>query len=462
MQDERTQRLREAPIGKLLLHYGTPAVVGTLVTALYNLVDRIFIGQTEGAYAMAGLALTFPILILLQAFGMLIGTGASTRISILLGQQDIEGAKRILGNAIILTLIFSIPVAVFALLYLDEMLKLFGGSSQTIPFAYRYLVITIPGNIFSVLAMGYNAMMRASGYPQKAMYTMLIGAVLNTILDYIFIYQLGWGIEGAAWATVVAMLVSACFVMWHFVDKRSLVHFERHNIHLSLGSMGAILSIGISPFAVQLLGSVSNALINRGFVASASSLEEADMAIGALGIINSYVMLCFFIMVGIAQATQPIIGYNHGAGQHTRVYRTVLIAGTVSGLIGLIFTIVGQVFAEPIVALFTSDEALQLASIQAIRFCLYALIFVGTQIIATQFFQSIGHARKSFWLSISRQALFLIPLLLTLPHLIGINGVWVSLPIADTLSGLLGLVLVAYYFRKMGIDPQGERTRSMS
>ncbi len=451
MQDERTYKLEYAPIPKLLVHYGTPAIVGTLVTALYNLVDRIFIGQSEGAYAMAGLALTFPMLILLQAFGMLIGMGASTRISILLGQKDVEGAKRILGNAIILTALLSIPVALLALLFLDELLMLFGGSENTIPFAYRYLYITIPGNVFTVLAMSYNAMMRASGYPRKSMYTMLIGAVVNTFLDYIFIYHLGWGIEGAAWATVVAMFVSACFVMWHFFDRKSLVHFDRKHIRFSWQSMMAILSIGISPFTVQLLGSASNALINRGFVLSAASQAEADMAIGALGVINSYVMICFFIMLGIAQATQPIVGYNHGAGRPERVYRTVLVAGTVSGLLGLLFSIFGQIFVEPIVALFTSDTTLQIASKHGVRLAIHALCFVGTQIVATQFFQSIGHARKSFWLSISRQALFLIPSLLILPRLIGLDGVWLSLPIADASSGLMGIVLVVYYFRQIGL-----------
>lgn len=448
MQDARTQMLAEAPLPKLLVHYAVPAVVGTLVTALYNVVDRIFIGQSEGAYAMAGLALTFPILIFLQAFGMLVGTGASTQISILLGRQDRDGAKRILGSAIILTLSLSLSVAGFCMLYLDELLRLFGGSDESIPFAREYLMVTIPGNIFSVIAMSYNAMMRASGYPQKAMYTMLIGAVVNTLLDYIFIIQCGWGIAGAAWATLIAMLVSAAFVMSHFVDKRSLVHFERRHIRFSWQEMRQILAVGISPFAVQLLGAASNGLINRGFVNSATSTHEADMAIGALGVVNSYVMVCFFVMIGIAQAMQPIVGYNHGAGNHGRVFKTTLMAASACAGLGLAFTILAQLCRLPIVALFTQDAGLQAASLNALGLCTYAFVFVGTQIIATQFFQSIGHARKSFWLSISRQALFLIPLLLVMPEYLGIDGVWLSLPISDALAGVLGLGLVAYHFRQ--------------
>lgn len=447
-QDARSLRLGQAPLGSLLWHYALPAVVGTLVIALYNLVDRIFIGQTEGAYAMAGLTLTFPVLIFLQAFGMLIGSGAAARISILLGRQDLQGAKIILGNAIILSCTLSLTMSGLVYLFLDDLLCFFGGSSESIPYAHRYLAIIIPGNILSVLSMSYNAIMRASGYPRKAMYTMLIGAVVNTLLDYLFIYGWGWGIEGAAWATIIAMFASACFVMYHFFNKRSLVHFEWAYIRPCRQAMRAILSIGLSPFTVQMLGAISSVLINRRFVSYAPSTHDADMAISALGVINSYVMIGFFVMIGFAQAMQPIVGYNYGSGQHGRVLRATLMSGGICAGLGLSMTFGGYFLKEHIIALFTQDTSLHEASLKAFDLCIYSFTLVGTQIIATQFFQSIGYVRTSFVLSIARQAFFLIPLIIFLPECLGLDGVWLSLPISDALSGLMGLIFFAHYFRQ--------------
>ncbi len=452
-REERTYQLEHASIRKLLLHYTTPAVVGTMVSALYNVVDRIFIGQSVGDYGIAGLALTFPILIFLQAFGMLVGTGAATRVSILLGEHNTDGAERILGNAIILTVVLQLATIIPALIWLEPILELFGGSPRTIPYATEYLYIAIPGNIFAAIAMSYNAVMRASGYPQKAMYTMLIGAVLNTILDALFIYGFGWGIAGAAWATVISMLVSAVFVMHHFFQESSLVRFRRRNLQVSREQIIAIASIGVSPFAVQLLGSLSSVLINRGFIGAAPSPEAADHAIGALGVINSYALVGFMLMLGISQGMQPIVGYNHGAGQHDRVLKTVWAATAINSCIGLAFTAFALLMPEFICSMFTRSGEIFDASVNALSLCIYAFTFVGTQIVATQFFQSIGHARKSFWLSISRQALFLIPLLLTLPYTLGIDGVWISLPLSDLLSGLLGLGLMYHYFKKLGYSP---------
>lgn len=436
----------------MLIHYTTPALVGTLVIALYNVVDRIFIGQSAGDYAIAGLALTFPMLVFVQAFGMLVGTGAATRVSILLGEKDLDGAERILSNAIVLTFLTQAAVLIPVMIWLEPLLALFGGSERTIPYAVEYLQIALPGNIFATIAMGYNAVMRASGYPRKAMYTMLIGALLNIVLDGLFIYGFGWGIGGAAAATVISMAVSAAFVMHHFLQRDSVIQFRRRNFVVSSRQILAITSIGISPFAVQLLGSLSNVLINRGFIAASPSVEAADQAIGALGIINSYAMMGFMIMLGISQGMQPIVGFNHGAGLHRRVFKATVAATTVSCLVGVVFTLVGIAFPRAICRIFTSHPEILDASVNALTLCIYCFAFVGTQVIATQLFQSIGHARKAFCLSISRQALFLIPLLLILPRVHGVDGVWLSLPLADLLSGILGLGLMTYYFRQYGLS----------
>lgn len=454
-QDERTYRLEHESIRKLLIHYTTPAIVGTMVSALYNVVDRIFIGQSVGDYGIAGLALTFPVMIFMQAFGMLVGTGAATRVSILLGEKNADSAERILGNAIILTLILQIAIIVPTMIWLEPMLLLFGGSERTIPYAAEYLYIIVPGNIFASLAMSYNAVMRASGYPRKAMYTMIIGAVLNTILDALFIYGLDWGIAGAAWATVISMAVSAAFVMHHFFQDTSLVRFRRRNLQISRSQIMAIASIGISPFAVQLLGSLSNVLINRGFKGAALSPEAADQAIGALGIVNSYAMIGFMLMLGISQGLQPIVGYNHGAGLQHRVFKASAVAIVANALVGIVFTTTVLLIPEFISSVFTKNGAIYDASVNAFTMCFYGFTFVGTQVVATQFFQSIGHVHKAFWLSISRQALFLIPLLIILPQILGINGVWISLPTSDTLAGLLGLALMYHHFRRLGFSPLG-------
>lgn len=450
--DERTYRLQHDSLRSLLIYYTAPAIVGTMVTALYNIVDRIFIGHNAGDFAIAGLALTSPVMLLLQAFGMLVGAGASTRVSICLGRQDREGAERILGNAVTLTLILQSLAVLIALIWLEPILVLCGGSERTIPYATEYLYIAIPGNILASLAMSYNAVMRSSGYPQKAMLTMLIGAGLNIILDALFINVLGWGIAGAAWATVISMGVSAAFVMAHFFRSDSVVRFRAKYMRISLPQMLAIVSIGISPFTVQLLGSISGVLINKSFTATAATPHQGDLALGAFGILDGYVVIFFMLMLGISQGMQPIIGYNHGAGLHRRVLKTTMIATLANSLIGLACTVLALLFPRFVCGIFTSDEGILNVAVHALGLCIYARAFVGTQLIATQFFQSIGYATHSFWLSISRHAFFLIPLLLILPKFWGIDGVWVSLALCDLFAGVLGLVLIYYYFQRKGFS----------
>lgn len=318
MSNEIIGRLEHEKIGRLLLSYAMPAVVGTMVNALYNIVDRVYIGQGVGPLAISGLTLTFPILLFLQAFGMLIGAGAATRVSIYLGRKANDMAERVLGNALILTLILTAVTVIPSLIYLKDLLIWFGGSEQTIPYAEDYLLIVIPGTLLTSLSFSFNAVMRASGYPKKAMYTMMIGAVTNVILDPIFIFWFDMGIQGAAIATVISMAISAVFVMNHFIQKDSIVRFHKKYLVPNGEVIWNILTIGISPFAMQLAGSMVSVIMNH-------SLKKygGDLAIGANGIITSVAMLLVMLVIGIVQGMQPIVGFNYGAGLHKRVQETL-------------------------------------------------------------------------------------------------------------------------------------------
>ena len=444
---ERIHLLSNERIPKLLLHYAIPAVVGTMVNALYSVVDRIFIGQGVSEFAITGLALTFPILLFVQAFGMLIGVGASSRVSILLGEGKHDKAENILSNALLLTIVTQVLTLVPVMIWLEEILRALGANDRTLPFAYDYLKIMIPGNIFSTLCFSFNAIMRASGYPYKAMITMLIGAGLNTVLDALFIYGFDWGIEGAAWATVIAMAVSAAFVMQHFLDKKSEVQFHKRNMRFSMEQIMAILSIGMAPFFLQLLSSGIAFLINSTLAEYAGSPLMADRAVGAYGIINSIALVGFMFMLGIAQGMQPIVGYNYGARAMRRVRQTFNICAVVNLSIGLFVTVAALSAPRFLASMFTSSPEMIEASADALRCCIYGFAFVGFQVTATQFFQSIGFGGKAMLLSLSRQTLFLIPALFGFPLLWGSKGVWVALPFSDICAGVLGIILMAYQFR---------------
>lgn len=444
MDNAITARLANEKIPKLLYHYAVPAVIGTLVNALYNIVDRIYIGQGVGALALSGLALTFPILLFLQAFGMLVGAGSSARISIHLGKKEVDKAENVLGNALMLTLILTSSSVIVSLSFLKELLIWFGGSEQTIPYAMDYLYITIPGNLLATFSFGYNAIMRASGYPRKAMVTMLIGAILNVVLDPIFIFGFGMGIRGAAIATVISMAASALFVLNHFLQKDSIVRFHRKYFKLKLPIVLAIVSIGMSPFAMQLAGSMVNVLM-----INALKTYGGDYAVGANGIITSFALLMMMFILGLSQGMQPIVGFNYGAGNMARVMKTlrlvILIATAVTGIgfIGSWF------FPHLIVRAFTNDPLMLSISSNALRLSLMAFLVVGSQVVIAQFFQSIGMAWISMVQSISRQCLFLIPALLILPDYFGLDGVWLASPVSDVIAALTAWLFLFFQIKKI-------------
>lgn len=432
MTNEITWRLEHEKIGRLLLHYALPAIIGTMVNALYNIVDRVFIGQGVGPLAISGLTLTFPILLFLQAFGMLIGAGAATRVSIYLGRRENGLADNVLGNALTLTFLLSALTIIPSMIYMEELLMWFGGSEQTIPYAADYLYIAIPGNLLATLSFGFNAVMRASGYPRKAMITMMIGAVLNVILDPIFIFWFDMGIRGAAIATVISMAASTVFVMYHFLSKDSLIRFHKKYLRLSSPIVLSILTIGVSPFAMQLAGSLVAVLLNN-------SLKQygGDLAIGANGIITSVGMLLVMLIIGIAQGMQPIVGFNYGAGHYKRALDTLKLVIITSTCITGTGFLCSLLFPEVIVRAFTNDAELCTISANGLRLMLLAFMVVGSQISISQYFQSIGVAWKAMLLSLSRQCLFLIPAIMLLPPLMGLDGVWLAGPFSDLLAAMV-------------------------
>jgi putative MATE family efflux protein len=443
MSNEITARLEREKPGRLLLEYALPAVVGTMVNSLYNIVDRMYIGHGVGSLAISGLTLTFPVMLFLQAFGMLVGVGASTRISIFLGKKDVPMAEKILGNALLLTGIITVLTVVPSLIFLEKWLVWFGGSENTIPYAADYLYIVIPGNLFTTLSFSYNSVMRASGYPKKAMKTMIVGAVMNVLLDPVFIFGFGMGIRGAAIATVISMATSAALVMRHFINKNSLIRFRKSCFRFDRKVMGYILTIGISPFIMQLAGSLVNVIMNHSLQA-----YGGDLALGANGIIVSFGMLLVMLVVGVAQGMQPIVGFNYGAGHFQRVMETFRLVVTAATAVTGVGWLCSMFFPEMIAGAFTGDQTLIDITANGLRLNLSLFLIVGSHVAISHFFQSIGDAGTSIFLSLSRQVLFLIPSLLLLPPFFDLDGVWYAGPLSDSLSVITAWIFLWHHVRK--------------
>jgi putative MATE family efflux protein len=418
--------------------------VGTLVTALYNVVDRIFIGQVEGAFAISGLAITFPVMTLTSSLGMLVGSGAAARISISLGKRDHHTAEQILGNSLLLTVILNAVFITLFYIYLEPILMAFGASSLTYPYARDYLEIVLLGNVFVSLCYNFNAMMRSSGYPTKAMVTMLIGAVLNLILSPLFLFVFKLGIRGVAWATVISMFIGMLFVMHHFTLRSSVIRLRWRNIRLKGRIILSIITIGLSPFSMQVAASAVALLMNTSLLR-----YGGDLAVGAYGIVNSILMLVLMVVLGLNQGTQPIIGYNYGAGNYHRVRETLFYALRMATLFTTAGFILGQFFPQLLASAFTTDEELLEISSTGLRIAMLALPLVGFQIVSSNFFQSIGFAVKSIIQSLSRQLIFMVPGIILLPRIWGLKGLWIAIPVSDTLAAMLSLYLLVIQLRHL-------------
>lgn len=453
MIEKRTDALGHEAIGKLLLAYSLPAIVATLINSLYNIVDRIFIGHGVGSIAISGLALTLPISALQTACGMLIGAGAAARISIVLGQNDKDWAEKILANALVLSVAVSAVFITLSMVFMDELLHLFGGSEQTIPYAKDYLQIVIPGSVFATLTFSFCNMIRASGYPTKSMMIIVAGALINTVLDPIFIFGLDLGIKGGAIATVISMMTTAVLALSHFLKEGKTINFHKRNFQLKTYIIRNILAIGISPFLINLTAAVVTAIISFSLMK-----YGGDLAIGAYGIVNSFAVLIVMIIIGLCQGMQPIVGYNYGAGKRERMKECLILGIKIATVVSVFCFIVAEFFPKLVANAFTTDKELVDLSVNALRVVLIASPLIGFQIVITNFFQSIGKVKISILLSLSRQVLFLIPMLFILPPLFELDGVWMSMPVADSISVIVAAIILynnRYIFRTSFSNPEG-------
>lgn len=435
--------LSEKPVFSLLLQYAIPAIVAMVASSLYNIVDGIFIGQGVGAGAIMGLAITMPIMNLSAAFGAMVGVGGSTLLSVKLGEKDYNFAAKILGNVITLNCIIGIGLGAVMLLFLDPILRFFGASDYTIPYARDFMVIVLIGNVFTHLFLGLNAMLRSSGKPKKAMKATIMTVIINIALAPLFIFVLHLGIRGAALATILSQLIVLLWQFKLFSNPNELIHLRRDTYRLERRIVTGSLSIGLSPFLINLCACLVVIIINKQLVS-----YGGDVAVGAYGIANR--MMFFFVMVviGINQGMQPIAGFNFGAKHYTRLNQVLKYAITIATGIWIVGFIVCVLLAMPVASAFTNDEELLKEAAHALRVMNLVVPIIGFQMITIGFFQSIGKAGISIFLSLTRQLLFLVPLLLILPNFFGLEGIWYSVPIADGTSAITAAIVLIYHMRK--------------
>lgn len=435
--------LSEKPVFSLLLQYAIPAIVAMVASSLYNIVDGIFIGQGVGAGAIMGLAITMPIMNLSAAFGAMVGVGGSTLLSVKLGEKDYNFAAKILGNVITLNCIIGIGLGAVMLLFLDPILRFFGASDYTIPYARDFMVIVLIGNVFTHLFLGLNAMLRSSGKPKKAMKATIMTVIINIALAPLFIFVFHLGIRGAALATILSQLIVLLWQFKLFSNPNELIHLRRDTYRLERRIVTGSLSIGLSPFLINLCACLVVIIINKQLVS-----YGGDVAVGAYGIANR--MMFFFVMVviGINQGMQPIAGFNFGAKHYTRLNQVLKYAITIATGIWIVGFIVCVLLATPVASAFTNNEELLKEAAHALRVMNLVVPIIGFQMITIGFFQSIGKAGISIFLSLTRQLLFLVPLLLILPNFFGLEGIWYSVPIADGTSAITAAIVLIYHMRK--------------
>ena len=446
---EREKLLGESEIPKLLLKFSLPAIVGMLVNALYNVVDMIFIGKGVGPLGIAGVRIGFPIMVVNMAFSMLFGIGANSLISIRLGQKRKDEAELILANAMAIMLITAVTISVVGLTFLTPLLKIFGASEAVFPYARDYLSIILYGAIFQVIGMGMNNFIRGEGNPKIAMITMLIGAILNTILDPLFIFVFDWGIKGAAFATIFSQAVSATWVLHYFLFGKSMLKVRKPNLKIRPDIIKSIIAIGLAPFSMQIAGSILIVIMNNSL-----SFYGGDIAVSGMAIINNVAMMFMMPVFGINQGSQPIIGFNYGAKKYDRVKKTLKIAIGAATTVVILGFILTRFFPRQIIGIFTDDiQLIEFGAFGLKRFLMFMPI-IGFQVVSSSYFQAVGKPKQSMFLSLSRQVLILIPLVLILPKFMGLNGLLTAGPVADLSASMLTALFLGREMRNL--DKQHE------
>ena len=434
---QATLELGTKPVGRLLMQYALPAIVAMVAASLYNMVDSIFIGQGVGVLAISGLAITFPFMNLSAAFGAAIGVGSSTFISVKLGQRDYAIANKVLGNCVMLNIVVGVLFGGICLLFLDPILRFFGASDNTLPYAREYMQIILAGNAFTHLYFGLNAVLRSASKPRHAMYATIFTVVLNTILDPLFIYGLNMGIRGAAFATILSQVIALSWQWKLFSNKEELLHFDYSLFRIDKPIVENIIGIGMSPFAMN-----SCACLVVIFINTCLMKHGGDLAVGAYGIANRIGFVFVMVTMGVNQGMQPIAGYNYGAQNYDRLRKVVKLSIVCATVVCTIGFLVAMFAAKPCARLFTTDEGLIDLASTAIKMMLMMFPIVGFQIVVTNFFQSTGKAKVSMFLSLSRQLLFLVPALAIFSEIWGLWGVWVSMPFSDALATIVAAVMM--------------------
>lgn len=433
------KKLGTEKISRLLISYALPSIIASAVMSVFNIVDSIFIGHGVGTLGLSGLAILLPLMNMMVAFSALVAVGGANLMSIRLGQKDYKSANVILGNVVTLSIIYAVIMNIVCYIFLDKILMFSGASPDTLPYARNFMQVFLAGNIFTQLFFNLNAMLRSSAAPQKAMIATIGMVIIVIILNPIFIFKLKMGMRGSALATVLSQAIMLCYQLRHFFNKNNFIHFKRSTFRLRKSIVMKIMSIGLSPFFMNLTACLVVILITNSL-----NRYGGDMAVGAYGIINRFLFLFIMIVIGLMQGMQPIVGYNYGAKLYMRAFKTLKISLLFATIISITGFFLSEAIPHIITSMFTTDKNLMSISVFGMRIVMLAVPLLGLQVISTGFFQSIGYVKTAIFLSLLRQLILIVPALLLLPRFFGLTGIWMSIPISDALATIISVTLLAY------------------